>query len=762
MGMSPRTCPGCSGGHRECVCLMERRRGVLLVNLGTPDHHDTKSVRRYLTQFLSDPHVIKLPRRWRWLNRPLARLIAQFRAPRSAEAYRRIWTERGSPLKFNTEDQVAALKRHLPNDWLVFYAMRYANPSIGDTLRQIVEAGVTDLVVIPMYPQYSGPSTGTALEELYDSVRRRGLQLNLEVRNVWYDDAGYIDAQARLIHKHAVAHGLGPDNAFLLYSTHSMPQSYIRDGDPYEGQVRRSVELLNERLGWPSARSRLSFQSKLGPVAWLEPSTETALAELAESGEKHVLVCPVSFTADCLETLEEIGITYAAQFKKAGGRLYLCPSLNTSEPFIKAISVLARRGSHAANRGNGDFTPLLQTEDASIALGTAVRSLAMVGVSMPPRLDGGDGPAMKHLSSEDLRRIKRPQHDVLELLQNIHQMGDFRECWLWNTCNRFELYGCLDGNHDRHSFEETVADLTRRLLGDHETDLPVNVLRGADAWHHLLRTAAGLNSSLPGDTEVIEQLQSAFRMARHAQTAGMVTEHLIGQVRSIVEELRASTAWGQFGCEYCYAALRDLAETIEPPLPEAECVVIGGSTTSRSILHALTERFGVPSQQLTLIYRGEGRHHLVKLLRKAIGRGRRILVHRYSEPTVAKAVAGADVVLLGIDRKEPILRSDQLAGLREYAVRPLTIIDFNTFGSTEGAAAIDGIRVIDARQLDAQVEHFADAIMARAELGAAVDGAQGAILAHVESVDTSGRRSSGFEARCLLRSGPGRPPQSRK
>ena len=743
MAASSSTCAGCSGGHAQCVCLKERRRGVLLINLGTPDRPDTKSVRRYLTQFLADPYVIKLPRGWRWLNRPLARLIAQFRAPRSAESYCRIWTDLGSPLKFITEDQVAALKKHLPTDWLVFYAMRYANPSIRDTLEQIVETGVTDLVVIPMYPHYSGPSTGTALHELYRTVCQRGLQLNVEVRSNWYDDASYIDAQARLIHKHAVAHSLAPDNAFLLYSTHSMPQSYIGDGDPYEGQVRQSVELVNERLGWPRDRSCLSFQSKLGPVPWLEPSTETALANLAEAGEKQVLVCPISFTADCLETLEEIGITYAAQFSKAGGELFLCPSLNTFEPFIKALSVLARRGSKPSSRCEVTSTPLLQEADSLIDLGAALDSLAMVGVSVPPRLDGAHGPAMRYVSSEELRRIKRPQYDMVELLQNIHREGDFRECWLWNTCNRFELYGCLHESRDGSSFNDATADIKRHLLGDHDTDLPVNVLRGADAWHHLLRTAAGLNSSLPGDTEVIEQLQSACRMARHAQTAGTLTEHLIGRVRSIVEDLRASTPWGQFGCGYCFAALRDLVESIGPPLPEAQCLVIGGSTTSRSILHTLIEQFGVPSLQLTLIYRGEGRHHLIKLLRKAIGQGRRMLVHKYSEPAVTEAIAHADVVFLGIDRKEPILRSKQLAHLRDYSARPLTVIDFNTFSSTEGMASINGIRIIDARQLEAQVDLFAETVMVRAELGSAVEAAERSILAHVESVTMIGDWSSG-------------------
>ena len=740
MATSTTTCAGCSGGHTECVCLYERRRGVLLINLGTPDHHDTKSVRRYLTQFLSDPYVIKLPRRWRWLNYPLARMIAQFRGPRSAHAYRKIWTDRGSPLKFITEDQVSALKAHLSNDWQVFYAMRYATPSIGNVVQQIVEAGVTDLVVIPMYPQYSGPSTGTALEVLYKTVLQLGLQLNIEVHNTWYDDVGYIDAQAQLIYDQAQAHGLTPENAFLLYSTHSLPQSYVKAGDPYEGQVRRSVALVNERLGWPSERTGLSFQSKLGPVPWLEPSTETAMADLAARGEKRLLVCPISFTADCLETIEEIGITYAGQFAQTGGELFLCPSLNTFEPFIKALSLLARRGSHSVNsfHDHAPVTPLLKESQSAVDLRAAIESLTMVGVSMPSRLDGGMGPAMTHVTGQDFRRIKRPQFDTLQVLQTIHHENDFRECWLWNTCNRFEFYGFLHRDHNDRSFDQTVKNVTRHLFGDHDTDLPVNVLRGVDALHHMLRTAAGLNSSLPGDSEVLAQLASACRMARHGQTAGSLTDQLINQVRLLVEELRQSTPWGRFSCEYCFAALRDLVKTMQPALHSANCVVVGGSTTSLSILRSLIESFDVPSRNLTVIYRGEGRQRMIKLLRKAIGQGRRLLVHKYSEPAVTDAIAEADVLFLGVDRREPILRAQQLAGLRDYTARPLTIVDFNTFGSTEGVAEIDGIRVIDARQLEAQVDRFAEALLTQAELKSAAESAERAILAYVESITSDG------------------------
>ncbi|MEK7755776.1 MAG: ferrochelatase, partial [Planctomycetota bacterium] len=158
---------------------MSLKRGVLLINLGTPDRADVPAVRRYLAEFLSDPEVIRLPAGLGWLNSPLAHLIARFRAPRSAEMYRRIWTEPGSPLKAITQDQVSALTAVLPPEWRVFYAMRYGEPSIGEAVSEIEACGVEDLVVIPMYPQFSGPTTGTALQILHRELQRGRHQLAL-------------------------------------------------------------------------------------------------------------------------------------------------------------------------------------------------------------------------------------------------------------------------------------------------------------------------------------------------------------------------------------------------------------------------------------------------------------------------------------------------------------------------------------------------------------------------------------------------------
>ena len=211
-------------------------RGVLLINLGTPDATDVPAIRRYLAEFLSDPDVIRLPTGLGWLTRPLGHLIARFRAPGSAELYRNIWTEQGSPLRTFTEAQVAALRTTLPADVRVFYAMRYAKPAIAETPARIEAACIEQLVIVPMYPQFSGPTTGTALRELYGALHRGSHRLNVTTRNIWYDDGGYVYAQAKLIAEYAKQHLLTPDNTMLLFSAHGLPVSYVKRGDPSNGR----------------------------------------------------------------------------------------------------------------------------------------------------------------------------------------------------------------------------------------------------------------------------------------------------------------------------------------------------------------------------------------------------------------------------------------------------------------------------------------------------------------------------------------------
>ena len=701
-----------------------RRRGVLLINLGTPDRPDVPAVRKYLAEFLSDPEVIHLPSYLGWLHAPLGRLIARLRASKSAEMYRKIWTERGSPLGSITRDQAAALASALPAGWRVFHAMRYGRPSIAQTLAKIEAAGVEELVVVPMYPQFSGTTTGTAVRELYDCLKCGGHHLDVSIRNSWYDDAGYVYAQARLIHEYARTHGLSPKNSFLVFSAHGLPVSYVEGGDPYPDQVRRSIELIVERLGWPADRYTMGYQSRMGPAKWLEPNVDGVLRDLAQTGERRLLVCPISFTVDCLETLEEIDVRYRELVEACGSDLFLCPALNSFQPFVVALKELILRGPRPVVSSGERTRPLLAGGRDPRKVYRDTDSLIMIGASMENRVGPGMGPPLAYSTESGLHKIKRATCEVPSILREICEQGGLREAFLWNTCHRFEFYGWLaqtPGNGDR---ERVIAQVKKRLFNDDQVDnLWVNVLVGQEAWHHLMRSASGLNSGLPGDRDVLEQLRTAQRVAERAGTAGRLVSRLISDAVNLERDLRADTAWGEFDPGYCFAALSRVVDATGLSLADCRCLVLGGSTTSRSVLTTLARRFEVPTRRLTLVYRGHGSGQ-IKLLRKAIGEGKRVRVGSYGEEMVTRLLADADVVVFGVDSDTPVLSVERVSGLRNYTERPLTIIDFNTFGSIRGLAEVEGVRVWNARQLDAEVMAFAEAMCASVQFDLAVQEAE--------------------------------------
>jgi glutamyl-tRNA reductase len=223
----------------------------------------------------------------------------------------------------------------------------------------------------------------------------------------------------------------------------------------------------------------------------------------------------------------------------------------------------------------------------------------------------------------------------------------------------------------------------------------------------MLRTIAGLNSGLPGDRDVLEQLLTARRIAEYSGTAGAMTQSLIDDAAKVQEQLRSRTEWGRYCTGYCAAALSRIAESADVDFAESRIVVVGGSTTSRSVLGALTESFGVSPRQLTLVYRN--RHGgQMKLLRKAIGNGRRLRVNAYTEDAVTSAIADADVVCFGIDTSDPVLDVADIQKRRDLSQRPLTVIDFNTFGAVKNADDVPGVRIWRAGTLDGEVSAFAD------------------------------------------------------
>jgi protoporphyrin/coproporphyrin ferrochelatase len=314
-----------------------RRVGVMLVNLGTPDAPDTKSVRRYLGEFLSDRRVVEIPAP---LWQPILRgFILNTRPQRSAEAYRAVWSDEGSPLAAITRRQAAALQARLGDAALVDWAMRYGQPSIPDVLRRMFEAGCDRLLLAPLYPQYCAATTATANDKAFAVLRAMRWQPAIRTLPPYYDDPLHIDALARDIASGLA--GLPFDPQALLVSFHGMPARTLELGDPYHCQCQKTARLLGAALG---REVIVTFQSRFGPAKWLEPATDETLAALPAKGVKRIAVVAPGFSADCLETLEEVAIRGRETFEEAGGTdfAYL-PCLNDRSVGMEMLEALIRR-----------------------------------------------------------------------------------------------------------------------------------------------------------------------------------------------------------------------------------------------------------------------------------------------------------------------------------------------------------------------------------------------------------------------------------
>ncbi len=685
-------CTGCSGGNARCVCHRPRRRAALMINLGTPDSPSVSDVRRYLREFLSDPFVIQLPRYASFLTPVLASAIAQFRGHQSAEAYKKIWWEEGSPLRVITQRQQELLKDQLGSQWEVYSAMRYGTPNIREAVNRMLADEVTDVVVVPMYPQWAGPTTETAVKVLYHELHRHAPRLSVTVRSEWYADHGYIESQAQLINHYIAERGLAPETSYLLFSTHSMPESYIRKGDPYEGQIRQTVELVRRRLGWPADRSSLSFQSKLGPVPWLAPSTKQRLEELAEQGERDVVVCPISFTADCLETLEEIGMLYADQFaeQSGGGQVHLVPALNEDKRFIRAMASLVRKGPTSMDL-HEPIKPLKSSsEDESIS--ALISRLVLVGTALPGRL--GSSSETGYIDETGLRSLCRERMGLHASVQKCGALPHVDGCFVLKTCQRIELYALIDHGG---AAKRVIPGLRSTFFEHADASFEPAVSKGLDAYRRLLRTALGLNSTLPGDADVIEQLHTARQMAEQTQTLCPGLSRVLDEVDTTAAQIRKKTAWGRFMSHFASAAMANLDLDLDPTAFDG--IIIGGSTTSKLILRLITAGRPGDSDRLTFVYRGSGRKRLIKYIRRVAPLTRRLRVDRYSDAEVHAAIGGADTVFLGIDSREAVLHRNDLEGLRDFTKQPLNIVDFNSYGSTTGLDGLEGVRLINARQL---------------------------------------------------------------
>lgn len=318
------------------------RTAILYCNLGTPQAPTPAAVRRYLQQFLSDRRVVEIPRLL-WLL-ILHGIILRVRPAKSAAKYASIWTPEGSPLKVWTEKQAKLLQ-----GWLatrghavsVRYAMTYGDNSIASQLAEFKKQGVTRVLVLPAYPQYSATTTAAAFDAVYAWASRTRLIPELRFVNRYHDDLLYIGALARRVKKHWQDNGRGDK---LVMSFHGVPQRTLQLGDPYHCECFKTARLLARELGLGKDQYMVTFQSRLGRAQWLQPYTEPTLIALATQGVASVdLICP-GFTSDCLETLEEIGIEARAAFLHAGGKQFnYIPCLNDQHEWITALCTIALR-----------------------------------------------------------------------------------------------------------------------------------------------------------------------------------------------------------------------------------------------------------------------------------------------------------------------------------------------------------------------------------------------------------------------------------
>ena len=312
--------------------------GVLLTNVGSPAAPTAGALRSYLAQFLGDERVIEYPR---WLWQPLLHgVILNVRPRRSAEMYRQVWTDEGSPLLLTMRRQAAALQEALGDSVCVAVGVRYGEPSIAAALRQLDEAGARRILVLPLYPQYSATTTATSFDAVFDELKTWRRVPELRTINQYYDHPAYIAALAASVRDHWAAHGR-PQR--LLLSYHGIPRDYADQGDPYPEQCRATTALLAEALGLSEGEYQTTFQSRFGPSEWLQPYTDVTLEEWGHEGLARIdAICP-GFSADCLETLEEIAQDGAHEFHAAGGgEMRYIPALNDRPDHVAVLAELVQ------------------------------------------------------------------------------------------------------------------------------------------------------------------------------------------------------------------------------------------------------------------------------------------------------------------------------------------------------------------------------------------------------------------------------------
>lgn len=319
------------------------RIGVLLLNLGTPDATDYWSMRRYLKEFLSDRRVIETPRLIWW---PVLNFIILTKRPGpKGRDYDTIWNKEldEGPLKTITRDQAEKLAAALSDDRIVVdWAMRYANPTTASRIKALQDQGCDRILLVPLYPQYAAATTATACDQAFRTLMTMRWQPYVRVAPAWHDDPVYIDAVAQSVEAHLGRIDFEPEA--IIATFHGMPEKYLHQGDPYYCQCQKTSRLLRERLGWSQESWHTTYQSRFGNDVWLQPYTDETVKRLAQSGVKRLAVVAPGFTADCLETLEELDVENREIFMHNGGEQFTyVPALNASDEGMRVIEHVVRR-----------------------------------------------------------------------------------------------------------------------------------------------------------------------------------------------------------------------------------------------------------------------------------------------------------------------------------------------------------------------------------------------------------------------------------
>ncbi|MDG1310931.1 MAG: ferrochelatase [Porticoccaceae bacterium] len=319
------------------------RTGVLLCNLGTPDAPKTVELRRYLKEFLSDPRVVEVPRLLWWMILNL--IILRIRPRRSAKLYQTVWSDEGSPLMVHSRAQVAGVKalldKNFNDDVPVVLGMRYGNPSMESAIQQLTDMNVRDITVLPLYPQYSGATTGSTFDAVAQVFTKTRWVPELHFVGSYHQSPLYIQALCDSIQAHIDQHGM-PDK--LMFSYHGTPERYLKKGDPYHCLCHQTTRLVREKMGLDEDRIMTTFQSRFGREPWLQPYTDKTLEAMPAGAVKHVAVICPGFSSDCLETIEEIDGEGREIFIEHGGETFhYIPCLNSQPAHLEALAEIAGR-----------------------------------------------------------------------------------------------------------------------------------------------------------------------------------------------------------------------------------------------------------------------------------------------------------------------------------------------------------------------------------------------------------------------------------